>query len=254
MKHIRPAALLALLTLAVAGCDRKADTPEQPAAASQPAQAAAVPLSYEATSADAEVSLTLPEALRAYPELHRRLYDREASALSAFAKNAVEERRAMGMELPPYSMEVVWRVAAETDRLLSLTREESNYSGGAHPNSATTTLIWDKQAGREAPLEVLFPAADAYPALENRLCEALKAEKAERGGVPLDGDNWTCPKWKDVNLALAPATTRGKAGGVTALLSPYEVGPYVEGAYEITLPTSAVASAVAPAYRGEFAG
>lgn len=254
MRLVRSAAvLIAAFSLSLVGCEREAAPEPAARPTARPAAADAVPLSFERKSADAEVALSLPEVLRRHPGLHRTLYDRETAALAKFADEAVEERRSLGMELPPYGMEVAWRVSAETDRLLSLTREESSYSGGAHPNTATTTLIWDKQAGREASTEALFPTANAYPALEARLCDALKAEKAERGGVPLDGESWTCPKWKDVALALAPGSG-GKAGGVTALLSPYEVGPYVEGAYEITLPASVVASAVAPAYRGEFAG
>ena len=236
----------------VSGCERQAEPAPKPAAT--PAAAPAVPLSFKQKTADAEATLTLPAELRAHPALHRTLYDKEHATLTSFVEGAKAERAALGLELPPYTLEVTWRVAAETDRLLSLIREEGSYAGGAHPNSSTTTLLWDKQTGREAPSTVLFPTAAAHPDLERRLCDALKAEKAERGGVELTGETWSCPKWKDVQLALAPSATKGDAGGVTALFSPYEVGPYAEGSYEITLPASAVRAAVAPDYRAEFAG
>jgi hypothetical protein len=142
---------------------------------------------------------------------------------------------------------VTWRVAAETPRLLSLVRDEYTFAGGAHPNSASTALLFDKRAGRE--VDALVPTASAK--LDGALCDALKRAKAERGGVELDGDTWTCPKWKDAQAALAPGA-RDKAAGLTFLFSPYEVGPYAEGGYEVTLPAATFRDALAPAYRGEF--
>ncbi|WP_392354959.1 hypothetical protein V8F63_07760 [Brevundimonas sp. LF-1] len=46
----------------------------------------------------------------------------------------------------------------------------------------------------------------------------------------------------------------GQGGGLTFLLDAYAVGPYVEGAYYLTLPLSAFQSALSPEYAGEFAG
>lgn len=249
---MRVVLVLALSATALAaGCERKAEPKASPARA---AAAADTPLSFAQKSADAEVSLTLAPGLKSHPALHQTLYDRESAALSKFAAGAKDERAAIGMDLPPHTSEIAWSVSAETPRLLSLVREASEYTGGAHPNSATTALLWDKQAEREVPLAAVFPTAATHPALERELCTALKREKAKRGGVELTGDTWSCPRWKDVQLALAPAPTKRAATGVTALFSPYDVGPYAEGAYAVTLPASAVRAAVAPAYQAEFAG
>ncbi len=45
---------------------------------------------------------------------------------------------------------------------------------------------------------------------------------------------------------LAPSTTPGKVGGLTALIDPYVVGPYSEGDYEVTVPASAFQALLAP--------
>ncbi len=240
-------ALTAALLLAGAGCERKAEAPAAPAA---PAEV--LPLSYSEKTADAEGELTLPAALQAHPVLHKRLYEEEIALIRKFVAEAKTERAAVGVPMPPYGLEVSWRLAAETPRLLSLVRDASEFTGGAHPNGGSTTLLWDKQAGREAPKSALFTAS-APQQLERPLCDALKRVKAERGGVELTGETWACPKWNDVTLALQPGQG-GKAGGVVALFSPYEVGPYAEGAYEVTLPAAVVREAVAPEFRGEFAG
>ena len=245
----RAALVLAAVLLApLAGCER-----ERPAAPAAPAAAPAPPLAWSEKTADAEAELTLPAALKTHPALHRRLFDEEVAAARKFVAEAKAERAAVGFDMPPYGLQVAWRVSAETPRLLSLVREVSSYTGGAHPNSGSTTLLWDKRAGRELDKSALFADAAARPRLEAELCDALKAAKAERGGVELTGDVWSCPRWNDLTLALSPGAG-GRAGGVVALFSPYEVGPYAEGAYDVTLPATAVRAAVAPEFRAEFAG
>jgi hypothetical protein len=250
----KAAAILAPTILALAwlaGCEREREAPEPPRPA--PTATPTSPLSFERKTADAEVALTLPAALQAHPALHKRLYDRESAALTAFAEEAAGERAALGDVIPPYTQTVVWRVSAETPRLLSLVREADVYSGGAHPNASTESLLWDKSAGRELAPDAWLPAA-ARPALEATLCDALKVEKAKRGGVQPGGEVWPCPKLADVTVALAPGDAKPSAGGLVALIDPYVAGPYAEGGYEISLPVEPVRAAVAPAYRDQFAG
>lgn len=234
--------------LGAAGCER-----EKRAEPARATAAATPPLAFEQNTGGVELSLTLPEALRAHPALHKRLYDEDTAALASFAEGAREERAGMGADMPPYSLTVAWRVAAETERLLSLVREEESYAGGAHPNSDVRALLWDKQAGREAPVTALLAGEARYPEVEAKLCAALAKQKAERGGAPIGGGDYPCPKVDDSQAALAPGG-RGKAGGLTFLFPPYAVGAYAEGAYEVTLPTSSLKPALAPAYRSEFAG
>jgi hypothetical protein len=236
----------AAAALALAGCDREPGDAAAPVAKA----AAGLPLAFESKTAHAEASLKLPAALAAHAALHRTLYEQEIGALKTFAADAARDRAQLTPDMPPYAMEVSWRVAAETPRLLSLVRDEYSFAGGAHPNTAATTLLYDKAAGREVEPAALAPGVG--PAQERVLCDALKRAKAERGGVDLDGESWSCPRWKDSQAALAAG--RGGATGLTFLFSPYEVGPYAEGAYEVTLPAATFRSAVAPEYRDQFAG
>jgi hypothetical protein len=245
---MRSAVALTLSVLAITGCERE-PAPKAPAAQS----ISAPPFSFADRSAAAEVKLALPAALARHPVLHRTLYDREVAALRAFAADALAMRAELDEAAPAYSMEVEWGVAGETDRLLSLVREEYAFAGGAHPNTASTTLLFDKRAGREVELAALFPDRAANPALEAALCDALKTEKVKRGGVPLDGDVWTCPRLAEAQAALAPAVD-GRSTGLTFHFSPYEVGPYAEGGYEITLPARTIRSALATGFRDQFEG
>ena len=53
---------------------------------------------------------------------------------------------------------------------------------------------------------------------------------------------------------LTPGTAPGKAAGLTFLIGPYQVGPRVEGAYEIAIPATLFRSLLATAYADDFGG
>ena len=128
-------------------------------------------------------------------------------------------------------------------------------TGGAHPNGSMRALTWDKATGRVVPPAELFAAGANMAAADKALCDALTAAKTERTGrAEFSGEFTACPRLSQLELTLLASTTPGKAGGLTALISPYQVGPYVEGSYEIDVPLAAFRAALAPAYAGEFDG
>jgi len=192
------------------------------------------------------------------PALYAQLFAENRNALDQFAEGAVGEvtgLRSAGLPAQAYVRDVDYAVAAETPRLLSLTVSDYENTGGAHPNGAMRALTWDKATGRPVALADLFaPGADLSSA-NKALCDALAAaKKARTGHVDYTGDFTACPPLKGLEAVLAPSTTAGKAGGLTVLFSPYMVGPYAEGTYEIAVPLAAFRAALAPLYAGEFDG
>lgn len=250
--------LLCLVPLAaLAACDRR-----QPAEAPPPPEAAApaptVPLTYEQATPQAEVKLVLPPETAAVPALYSQLYAAARNDLAAFAEGAkgeLDELRAAGFPATPYGREIAYRFAAETPRLISLVRQDYEFTGGAHPNTALQALVWDKPTGRAlTTADLIRSDADTGPA-DRALCDAIRREKQARtGSAALNGELTACPRLREVSAALVPSTVEGKAGGLTAVFSPYAIGPYAEGAYEITLPQTAFRAALAPAYVQEFDG
>lgn len=258
-----------VLSLAVAatlaGCDREQEkaAPAAPAAAAPgavvtPADAAA-PMAYESKTPFAEVSLTLPPAIKSQPDLHARLYAAAVRDLREFAEGAQADRTEAGGDagLPPYDKSIQITPGAETGRLFSLIRTDSEFTGGAHPNASFAAILWDKALKRETPAASLFRTAD-MTVLDNALCAAVNAEKRKRDPqaqtISLTSSEWKCPRAATLPFVLATGTQPGKAGGLTFLIGPYMVGPYAEGPYEVTVPQSAFRSLLAPAYADEFAG
>jgi len=264
-RMVMTGAALAVLALAW-GCKKPeapAHRPAPPPAAGADATpaAAATPMSYSSTSPAAVVELKLPAALAHEPDLHARLYAEAVRDLKAFAEGSANARAEEVGEDPdsapaqPYSKSIDWSVAADTTKLMSLSSIASEYSGGAHGNAAYASLLWDKALKHLiAPTALFAPGADA--AMDKALCDALIAEKKSRLGdnYTPPGADWNCPKWRDTPFVLTASTTPGKAGGLTFLLAPYLVGAYAEGTYEVTVPLSAFARYLKPAYADEFAG
>ncbi|QBX38582.1 DUF3298 domain-containing protein [Brevundimonas sp. S30B] len=263
--HLRLLILGVAASAVLAACDRREaattapPAPGDQAAATAPTDAQA-PMTYESTNQFASVKLTLPEPIKAQPELHKAIYAQATRDLRQFVEGAQADRTEAGGDqgLPPYEKQTDYFAGAETGRLFSLQRRDFDYTGGAHPNTLYSAALWDKTAKRMVtPAELFARGADLSP-LDRALCAAINTAKKARDPsaepLTLGGKDWSCPRASATPFVLTPGTTPGKAGGLTFLIGPYQVGPYAEGAYQIAIPQSAFAQLIASDYAGEFAG
>lgn len=262
---------LRLLCLAAAAatltaCNRDREPAEAPAAAAPgstaavtPADAAA-PMGFEDKTPYADVKLTLPEAIKPQTDLHARLYAEEVRKLRQFAEGAQSDLTEAGAEpdRPKYENTVTVTAAAETGKLFSLKRTSFDYSGGAHPNTLSSGILWDKALKRQIGLADLFRKGADLNALDQALCSALNTAKGARvpdgPSLTFDSKPFACPRAATTAFVLTPGTVDGKAAGLTFLIGPYQAGPYVEGGYEIAVPATVFRSLLVPAYVGEFGG
>jgi hypothetical protein len=256
------AAVLALT--AAAACQRKEAAQPNPASKTALSQAASSeappPLTFQQKSQQANVALTLPAELQHEPELHRRLYAAEIKDLRSFAENAKGEFAEMGDAgagaLPSEKRED-WSVAAQTSKLLSLRSLTYEFeTGGAHPNLVYGAILWDKALKKPVTLASLFRSGADLTPVQTALCDGIRAESKTRFGAVRTADDSgpACPRLEDTPVQLVPSTTPGKAAGLTFLISPGSLGSMAEGPYEVTVPLSAFAKLLAPAYADEFAG
>lgn len=258
---VRTLVALSAVALVLGACNREREK-AAPDAATAPATAAvqpAAPMAYESKSPYADVALTLPEALKGQPDLHAALYAEEVRTLRQFVEGAQGERTEAGFDddRPPYEKTITVTAAAETDRLLSLKREDFDYSGGAHPNTLRNSILWNKAEKKRLSFDDIFAGGDRS-ALDRALCTAVNAAKKVRSPdsppVTLTGSDWACPRAAATPFVLTPGSVPGKAAGVTFLIGPYQVGPYAEGPYEIALPLSVFRTMLNPAYADQFGG
>lgn len=262
---VRALLITAAVAASLAACNRDDDAKKAPAAPTAvgavetPADAAA-PMTFESKTPWANVSLKLPQGLKGQTDLHARLYAEEVRKLRQFVEGAQGERTEAGndSDLPPYENNVELTVAGETGKLFSLKRVAFDYSGGAHPNTLTSGLLWDKALKRQIGFTDLFRRGADLTVLDQALCSAINTAKRARvpdgPSVTLGGKDWSCPRASVTEFVLTPGSAPGKAAGLTFLIGPYQVGPYVEGGYEIAIPASSFRSLLAVAYADEFGG
>lgn len=257
--------LTAAVAASLAACNRDRDEAKAPAVAADPdalvtpAEAAAPP-GYEAKTQYADIRLTLPDELKAHPDLHARLYAEEVRKLKQFAEGAQGELTEAGAatDRPKYENTVTLTAAAETPKLFSLKRTSFDYSGGAHPNTLTSGILWDKALKRQIGLADLFRKGADLTALDRALCSALNTAKRARvpdgASITFESKPFACPRVATTPFVLTPGDTPGKAGGLTFLIGPYQAGPYAEGGYEIAIPVTVFRSLLAVPYNDEFGG
>lgn len=278
MRHL---AALVLLGLALSGCEQNASAPTaKGSAATSPAGPPARPSAFATAQAPAAIpaaaggartvseqndlyafDYAYPAEAGALPALKALLdaeLDRERAKLIASAKKGKAEAGQGGFPYHAYYRATGWQVVTDLPDWLSLSAVIESYEGGAHPNHWSGSLLWDKaQAKRRAPLDLFISKKAFSRALQAEFCAAIDRQRAEKRGEKIDrasGDMFTeCidPAEQTVILGSSNRRTFDRIG---LLVAPYEAGPYVEGAYEATLPvTQAVLAAVRPEYRASFA-
>jgi hypothetical protein len=210
-------------------------------------------------TADYTFAYEYPAEARAIPPL-RALLDAQGRALRVdTARDAAAARRESQNNNFPFrahDAQKTWQVVTNTPRFLSLSSQTYAFSGGAHGNSSSGALLWDKvRAVRLAPKSVFTAPAALERVIAPVYCARLKVERARRlAPYRDDSDTFSkCPPLKDLTLLLG-STDRQRINRIGLIADPYVAGSYAEGTYEMTLPvTPAILGVVKPAYRAAFA-
>lgn len=206
-------------------------------------------------------SYAYPAAAAAIPALKAEL-DREKDESRAQLVDEAKSGRDLAQQedfgFTPYERSIEWSVVAELPGWLSLLGDSYEFAGGAHGNSGSRALLWDKAAGKRRDPLSLFVSKEAFnAAMRPAFCQALNKERAKRREEPVNsgsGDEFdACVNPSELTVLLGSAD-KAHFTRIGLIADPYVAGPYVEGSYEITLPvTPALIKAVKPEYRGLFA-
>ncbi len=186
-----------------------------------------------------------------YPEFFWNLRDRadNQEKFAATAFNA-EIKKIINSEIISYEAYDIEEVFGETKNSLYITYTPvfmgggdivsirfnvSIYSGGAHPNSHSTTLTFDLKEGREITLEDLFlPGAEYLDGLSKASNEAVINYYKWLGEDP-DTD-WVATGTEPDELSFKSFNL--KPTGIELTFDPYHVGPYAAGTIIVTIPYS----------------
>ncbi len=170
--------------------------------------------------------------------------------------------RAAGRTGHPWEVSIEWTYTARAGTLVSLAGRANEYTGGAHPVEFYDAHIASIADGEEIELaDMLIPGKSPSPAITVGICEALKAAKLERiGEATIMGAPIVCAgpqvniKTEAAAIALAPSTLPDRFGGLLVYYGPYDVGPYVEGPYRLTVQQAVFREDLRAQYRPLFEG
>ena len=195
----------------------------------------------------------------AVPELAARFEKSMTEWKAELAKAATEGKSLsaeQGREFNGYMGSTLWTTAGQSPRLLSLVGETESYTGGAHGNHGSATLLWDRAAKREIKFVDLFASPASRDALlRDRWCAELdKAREKKRGeAVGTDGMFDQCPALGEISIVPTDTGGDGRFERLTLIADPYVAGPWAEGDYVVELPVTApIIAALEPDYRSSF--
>jgi hypothetical protein len=150
------------------------------------------------------------------------------------------------------------------DRYVSIVYDDGTFTGGAHPNTRTNTILWDATAKKRISIRRFFketadngPTMTALAKLARRAVAVAKLERFKQAGADEQetGERETPDQFAEENqeivngvqpsllkigpISLAPSTEAGKSSGLTFHFSPYDVDAYAAGPYTMFVPFSA---------------
>ena len=219
------------------------------------------PGGVEVKTPDYAFSYRWPAAVEAIPALRARLDAEQAGLSRDLARDAAEARRDAAadpdLRFVPYEVAAEWEVVTRLPGWLSLSHQVSVFEGGAHPNHGFDSLVWDRAGDRALkPLDLFVSAAALDAAIRSPFCEALDRQRAERRGEPVNrasGDDFDACIAPSEQTVILGSSNRKTFNRIGILVAPYAAGPYVEGAYDVTVPvTPEVLKAVKPEFRAAF--
>jgi hypothetical protein len=145
-------------------------------------------------------------------------------------------------------------------RYVSLVRNDE-WSGGAHPNRYTDTILWDSEAKKRISIRPFFnETADGGPTLTAlaRFARAAVATQKRERGIDVAADPDQDPELQGIKpkliglgpVSLAPSSEKDRSSGLTIHYSPYAV----EGEYTVFVPWNALKPYLSPEGSAIFAG
>ncbi|MBA3069408.1 MAG: DUF3298 and DUF4163 domain-containing protein [Hyphomonas sp.] len=260
-----------------AGTDLAAaeDPAAEPASAETPppaVQPEGFQLAYKLETENYEVSAGIDPAILAFdPPLAWKLWTDARAALDELGATADADRKQADAEqvssgenwFRGYTLDITYRATAVFDDVISVSETYSTYTGGAHPNYALSGSVHRK--GEAGALGLAAFVTD-FAVFNEMVIQALVEEKLARGFEAAARDSVEAeiremlapsperPELYKGNFVLEPSTEPGKAGGITVLFSPYDVGAYAEGSYEVTLSATDLLPILTETWSGRFGG
>lgn len=160
----------------------------------------------------------------------------------------------------PHDYQYEFEKSASVDDIISIDYFNMMFTGGAHPNYLLGGILHDRAEGEDiSPTVILSEAGTAD--MKTLLMEKLAAAKAERMTMELEDMRGEVadvfPKEIEFwfgQVVLLPSTEAEKFGGLNVRFSPYDVGPYAEGSYDLLVTAAELDGKLSERFAPMFGG
>ena len=224
-----------------------------------PSSAGAKPFKVDEATEFYTFGFAWPVEAAAIPQLAKRFHAQMTMAKSELEASIIadrKDRKAAGYDFINYDLQHTYETAGQSARLLSLSSSVYSFTGGAHGSTGSGALLWDRVLQREIKLaDLLKRGASWTAAIRQPFCVLLDRERGERRGETTGRDEMfgNCPDYREITVLLRDDDGNARFDHLLVTADQYVAGPYVEGAYEITLPiTAAMIERIRPEYRSSF--
>jgi|GEM_PF-4295758 len=143
----------------------------------------------------------------------------------------------------PYSLTITYSTTSFSPDVVSFIFDTDTYTGGAHPNTFTTTETFNMKTGKEIALQDLFlPKSDYLKILSKESRAQVTANLGEYVVQDMLDSGTTEDPTNFQNFALYPDS-------MVIYFAPYDVAPYAAGPQTANIPFSSLSTVLAPEFK-----
>lgn len=195
------------------------------------------------------------------PSLGERIKTETETAFTKAQNAAMEEADFEYFTAHDYQYDFI--KSASVGDVISVEYFNMFFTGGAHPNYFLGGIIHDRSTGEDVMARDML-SEDGKAAMKVLLMEELAKQKVKRMSMlaedlPILREEVAEVFPKDIEfwfgeVTLVPSTVDQKFGGLVVHYSPYDVGAYAEGSYDILVSASDASPMLTAKYAGMFGG
>jgi hypothetical protein len=201
------------------------------------------------------IKVTYPYQVIEYPEIFEFLKKKVETIKkdNGFEDQDIE----LGMSGYPWSLNIDMSNYVSGENAASILGYVFSFTGGAHPNHSYFSVKFDKNSQDMIKFTDLFDKTDtALNEISSYVIAEIKKQKSERLNEKISDDEWLVegagPDLKNYSIFVFVIDGKSKIEGLKFIYPPYQVGPYVEGEYEVTVPSAIFYNNLRSSYKDMF--
>ena len=202
-----------------------------------------------------DIKVTYPYQVTEYPEIFEYLRNKskEIKKDNGFDAQNID----LGLSGHPWSLNVDMNTFAETGDLASIIGYIFSFTGGAHPNHSYFSVNFIKDSEKRIGLNDLFEnQKEALSSISDFTITDILKQKSERLNEKVTEDEWldegAGPDINNYSIFEFVPGESDKAEAIKFIFPPYQVGPYVEGVYEVQVPSAVFGEYLNDNFKGSF--